>query len=121
MASLSASGSSRRSTPWIAGLVLGVGDGFLALEVPTIGLLLFGIALVPLSRRGTRTSGLGGLAVGFGGAWVAVLEHARIECSSGAWQGCTMGSLTDDFLLAGVAILAAGLALTAIAAFRRPH
>jgi hypothetical protein len=108
-----------RRTARLAGLVLGIADGFLSLEIPVIGLLLVCLALVLLGLRAGRAAGLGGLAIGFGGTWVAALLNERFQCSTGAWQGCTGGSLDVPYLVAGAVILAAGIGLTLISCLRR--
>ena len=104
-----------RSTAWLAGLVLGVVAGFVALELPTLGIVFLVLALVLLGRRAPRRAGVGGLALGFGSLWVVVLAHAWFECATGTWHGCTGSSSADGFLVAGVVILLLGVLLTWIA------
>jgi hypothetical protein len=92
---------------WIAGLVVGVAGGFLALEFPTLGWL---------------AAAIGGLLTGFGAIWLALLGRVAITCRATDGFGCHAPGI-EPWLAVGAGVLAIGLALTIVAfarARRRP-
>jgi hypothetical protein len=108
-----------RRSAWIAGLVVGVGAGFLSLSIPVVGWMI-GLAFLAgavLSRA--VAAGIGGFLVGGGGTWLAVLieSDARCRAFNGPGRGCMSPDLAP-WLAVGVALLLAGAVVTAIAARR---
>ena len=105
-------------TAWLLGLLLGVLDGFLGFEFPPLALGLLAVATIVLSRDASRAAGIGGLLLGAGGLWIAVLLHAQASCTdfnAGPGQECVMPDVTPYLGAAAVAALV-GLALTLRAA-----
>jgi hypothetical protein len=106
---------------WAIGLLLGALDGFLALEVPFLGALLTLAAALLLSRVERRVAGLGGLLLGGGGVWTGFLVRAAATCAAANAtpdQGCSMPDISG-FVVAGMIVTIAGLALSVAAARRR--
>jgi hypothetical protein len=98
----------RAGRGWIAGLVVGVAGGFLALEFPTLGWL---------------AAAIGGLLTGIGACWLVLLGRVAITCqATGDELGCHAPGI-EPWLAVGAGVLAIGLALTIVAfarARRRP-
>jgi hypothetical protein len=109
--------STRRSA-WFSGLVVGVVAGFLTLELPTLGwLLVVAYAVGALVWR-RLLSGVGGLLTGIGVIWVTLLGRVALTCqATGDELGCHAPDL-GPWLLVGVTMLIAGLALTALDGWR---
>jgi hypothetical protein len=108
-------------TARLSGLVLGVANGFLLFEFPTLALLLLLVSAVLVTRPAAWSAGLGGLALGLGGLWTVVLWSAEARCdafNAVPNQGCEMPTI-DGYLLAGLAVSAIGIGLTVIAWRRR--
>jgi len=106
--------TTRRRTAWLAGLVLGVVNGFLLFEFPILAVVLLLASAVLVTRSRSWTAGLGGLAIGLGGLWVLVLGRARASCDAFnevPGQGCVMPTV-DGYLIAGAIVALAGIALT---------
>ena len=109
----------RRGSAWLAGLVVGVGAGFLSLSIPVIGWVI-GLAFLAgalLSRA--VAAGIGGLLVGGGGTWLVVLieSDARCRAFNGPGRECISPDLAP-WLAVGIGLLLAGAVATAIAARR---
>jgi hypothetical protein len=110
-----------RRTAWLAGLALGVLDGFLGFEFPTLALVLVILAAVLLARQRPWRAGIGGLLIGAGSLWLVVLFRAVATCrafDAVPNQGCVMPAM-DGFLIAAGVVALVGLALTA-ASIRSP-
>lgn len=112
----------RPRTAWLLGLVLGALDGFLGFEFPSLALVLFLLGAILLARDASRAAGLGGLLLGPGGLWIAVLLRAQASCAAfnaSPDQGCVMPDLTPYLTAAAVAtLLGLGLTLTGARARR---
>jgi hypothetical protein len=109
-------------TAWLAGLVLGVPAAFLVLVFPLVGVLILLAAVALLLLRGPRRFGIGGLLIGFGSTWTALLLLARLNCdafNAAPNQGCTEPPTIDTYLVAGVILAMLGLALTLVAVRER--
>jgi hypothetical protein len=109
-------------TAWLSGLLLGILNGFLLFEFPTLALVLVLASALLLTRPAAWSAGLGGLAVGVGGLWTFVLWQAQARCdafNAVPNQGCEMPTI-DGYLVAGILVAAAGLGLTIHAWRRRP-
>jgi hypothetical protein len=108
---------------WIAGLVVGVAGGFLALEFPTLGWLILVLFAIPAAVVGPRAAAIGGLLTGFGACWLVLLGRVAITCqATGDELGCHAPGI-EPWLAVGAGVLAIGLALTIVAfarARRRP-
>jgi hypothetical protein len=113
---------SRPRSIWLAGLALGALDGFVALEFPSLGLLLTAVAAIVLSRQHRGAVGVGGLLTAGGAVWLFFLTRAIRECAAfnaSQGQGCEMPDMSP--WLTGAAIAAVvGVALT-IAGVRDRH
>lgn len=100
---------------WLAGVVVGAAGGFAALEAPPVG---YGVLLafaVPAVIGRTRLAALGGLLLGFGGAWALLLGRVAVTCRP---PTCLSPDI-ESWVAVGAGIGAAGLALTAISVLRR--
>ena len=104
---------SRRT--WLAGLAVGAAGGFTSLEVPIIGWPIVMAFLVPAVISKARVAAIGGLLAGLGGVWTALLGRVALTCVA---PDCRSPGI-EDWLLAGVAIFGAGIALTAVDVARR--
>jgi hypothetical protein len=108
---------------WLAGLVLGLLEGFLLFEFPTLALALVLATTILMTRPAAWSAGLGGLAVGVGGLWTVVLWQAQARCdafNAVPDQGCEMPTV-DGYLLVGLVVAAVGVVLTLHAWRRRPR
>lgn len=108
-------------TAWLAGVVLGVLDGFLLFEFPLLGLVLTLIAALLLGRERPRSAGIGGLLVGIGGCWTFFLTRAKLAClafDAAPNQGCEMPTV-EGYLVAAGLVLLVGIGLTLRLALRR--
>jgi hypothetical protein len=105
-------GSTRRG--WLGGFVVGVTAGCLTLEFPSLGWLLAIAFAVPAAIVGPRFAAIGGLLAGLGAIWTVLLGHGALTCR----EGCEDPGI-ETWLVFGGSLLAAGLALSAIAAWRR--
>ncbi|GAC1675071.1 MAG: hypothetical protein NVS9B8_17440 [Candidatus Limnocylindrales bacterium] len=110
-------------TVWFAAALLGALAGALTLEIPSIGwLLVFGFAL-PATLAGRRSAALGGMLLGLGAAWIALLSAASARCTTfnaEPGQGCTEPDL-GPWLTIGFAMLVGGALLTSRAWWNRPR
>ena len=108
----------RSNTVWFAGLAIGVLAAILGLILPVAGLGLGIAATLLVLLRGPRTFGLGGVWLGFGGVWTALLFRALLECamSPTPGDGCS-SQMFQAYLVVGVLMAVLGL-LVSIAAFR---
>jgi hypothetical protein len=100
---------------WLAGLVIGVGGGFLVLIFPTLGLVLVGLGVVGVLRARRRRAGGSGLLIGIGATIIVLLTRAQLECEAvdaAPNQGCNGPDLTPFFVVSGV-LVALGLVLAA--------
>ena len=100
---------------WFAGLALGAGGGFLALEFPLLGLAILIATALIVWRRGRLGAGVGGLLVGAGGMWLALFGRVAIDCRVDA--GCTAPDI-GAAVATSVGVLAIGLGLSMLAAVR---
>ena len=102
-------------TNWLAGLVVGVAAGLLTLTVPTLGyamLLAFGLLLI---RAAPRLPAIGGLFVGLGATWLALLLRSTLACNAfdaAPGQECRAPDL-GPWLAGGVLLLAIGIVASA--------
>ena len=87
----------------LVGLVVGVGSLVGGPFAGTIGLL----AAVLVAWRAPRDAPVGGLAVGFGLAWIALLARADLACET----DCVGPDLRPWYLVGG-ALVAFGVVLT---------
>jgi hypothetical protein len=110
-----------RRTDWLAGLVVGVVAGVLALIFPTLGwgiALVFGLLII---RRARRLPAFGGLFLGLGAAWVGLLVRAQLACQAfdaEPGQECIQPDV-GPWLAVGATFLAIGIVSTVAAALRR--
>ena len=99
---------------WLAGLTVGAGAGFLALELPVLGWLI-AIAFLAgglVSRR--LLAAAAGLLVGSGLTWTTLIGRVALTCrGSGVELGCRAPGI-KTWLAVGAGILALGLAATAV-------
>lgn len=103
---------------WVAGLVVGVAGGFLALELPTLGYLIVILFAIPAAIRGPRLAAIGGLLTGFGTVWLLLLGRVALACQAPDGEiGCHAPGI-EGWLAVGGAVLAIGLALSIIAGIR---
>src|SRR5258705_9439811 len=108
----------RARSGWIAGLVVGVAGGFLALEFPTLGWLILVLFAVPAAVVGPRAAAIGGLLSGFGACWLVLLGRVAITCrATGDEPGCEAPGI-ESWLAVGAGIIVIGIALTIFAAAR---
>jgi len=108
----------RAPTVWLAGLLIGVLAGILGLILPIAGLGLLIAATLLVLLRGTWAFGLGGVWLGFGGLWSALLLRAGLECAMNpaSSDGCS-SQMFQAYLVVGVLMSVTGLLVSA-AAFR---
>jgi len=100
---------------WIPGFVVGVAAGFATLELPTLGWLLVIVFSIIAAIRGPRIAAIAGLLTGLGSIWLVILGHVAISCqATGSEPGCHAPDIAP-WLIAGGAMLAAGVALTLVA------
>jgi hypothetical protein len=101
------------SSAWLSGLVVGVGAGFLALEVPAVGWLIAVVFVLGalLSRR--RIAAIGGELTALGGTWVLLFRIAADTCREGCEAPDVSGWLVAAWVLAAI-----GAFLTVVAADR---
>ena len=107
---------------WLAGLVMGVGGGFLVLIFPAVGVLLLGLGAIGVLRARPRMTGTSGLLVGTGAMMLAVLIQAQMACQAfdaAPDQGCEAPDVTSYVVAAG-GLLVAGLLGSVVAVRRRP-
>ena len=109
-------------TVWLAALLGGVLAGICGLIFPIagIGLLVLATLLTLLaSSRGPRLVALGGVWLGFGGLWSALLLRAGLECATQppSSDGCG-SSMFQAYVAVGVVTAALGL-FVSIRALRR--
>jgi hypothetical protein len=111
----------RRSlSNWIAGLVVGVGAGVLALVLPVLGWVIALAFLVGLIRARPRIPAVGGLFLGVGTTWLALLLRSHFECqgfNTTPGQACMEPDI-GPFLAVGAALLAVGMFATAATLMR---
>lgn len=111
----------RRSlSNWIAGLVVGVGAGVLSLVLPILGWVIAAAFLVGLIRATPRISAVGGLFLGIGTTWIALLLRSHAECqafNATPGQACAEPDI-GPFLAIGAALLLVGLFATAATLIR---
>lgn len=105
---------------WIAGLVVGAGAGVLALILPILGwgiVLVFALLII---RAAPRMPAFGGLFLGLGATWLALLIRSHLKCqafNSTPGQACAEPDF-GPLLAVGAALLAIGILGTVAAAFR---
>ena len=109
---------SRARRGWLSGLAVGVTAGFATLEIPSLGWLLVVAFAVPAAISGPRLAAIGGLVVGLGGVWLALLGRVALTCTAtGDELGCHAPGI-EPWLAVSGAMLATGLLLTTLAAIR---
>jgi hypothetical protein len=99
---------------WLIGAGLGALDGFVALEIPWIGLLLSAATAVVLARQRRGRLGVGGLLLTGGAIWLFFLVRAILDCQafdSMSDHGCAMPDLTP-WIAGGFVAIGAGILLT---------
>jgi uncharacterized membrane protein len=104
---------------WLGGLVVGAVAGFLSLELPLVGWVLFVAFAAVALLAGPRLAGLGGLLIGTGTIVLALVTVADARCrqSNGPGEGCTPPDMTP-WLVIGLAMAVAGVILSLVAAVR---
>jgi hypothetical protein len=103
---------------WLGGLAVGAAGGFASLEIPTLGWLVIAAFVVPAVIGGRRLASIGGLLVGIGGVWIALLGRIALTCqATGDELGCHAPDL-EPWLTAGAAMFGIGLFLTILATIR---
>jgi YndJ-like protein len=102
------------SRRWAIGLVTGLTVGIGVLITGFLGAVLGILALLLLSIEPEREAPVGGLFVGFGLGWLALLGTASARCG----EGCVFPDLTP-WIVASLAMIGLGLVLTGIATRRR--
>jgi hypothetical protein len=108
----------RARKAWIAGLVVGVAGGFLALEFPTLGWLILALFAIPAAVVESRATAIGGLLSGLGVCWLVILGRVAITCrSTGDEPGCQAPGI-EPWLAVSAGIMAIGVALTIFAMAR---
>lgn len=101
---------------WLSGLAVGAAGGFAALEFPPVGWFVIVGFTLPAVVVGPRIASVGGLLVGIGGVWIALLGRMALTCqATGEDLGCHAPNL-DPWLDAGAVMLAVGALLTIAAA-----
>jgi hypothetical protein len=103
-------------TVWLAALSIGVLAGILGLILPVAGLGLGVAATLLVLLRGPRLVGLGGVWLGFGGLWSALLIRAGIECATGPApsDGCS-SPMFQAYLVVGLLMAVLGLVVSVVA------
>ena len=105
---------------WLAGLVVGVGAGVLALILPAIGYAI-ALAFALLMVRATpRLPAFGGLFLGLGATWLTLLIRSHLDCqafNSTPGQGCVEPDI-GPLLGVGAVMLAIGVLATVAALIR---
>ena len=105
----------RSRSGWIPGFVVGVAAGFATLEFPTLGWLLVIMFVIVAAILGPRIGAIAGLLTGLGSIWLVLLGRVAISCqATGSELGCHAPDI-EPWLVAGGAMLAAGVALTVVA------
>jgi hypothetical protein len=111
----------RRSlSNWIAGLVVGVGAGVLSLVLPILGWVIAVAFLVSLIRATPRLPAVGGLFLGLGTTWLALLLRSHGECqafNAAPGQACIEPDI-GPFLAIGAGLLSIGMFATAATLIR---
>jgi hypothetical protein len=97
---------------WLVGLGLGVPTGFLLLEFPIAGVLIFAAAGTVLAIKGQAMAGIGGLLVGVGLTWIVAFGRVKLTCHP---DSCTAPTI-DAYLAVSFAILAFGTVASAVSA-----
>lgn len=106
--------SPNRRSVWIGGVVVGLSSGFLALTLPTIGYAIALLFIVgALLARGALPA-LGGLFLGFGSTWVALIANGALRCDPAS---CIPPNLAP-WLAIGLTLVIVGGALSVAAARR---
>jgi hypothetical protein len=109
---------SRASRRWLSGVAVGVTAGFATLEIPSLGWLLVIAFALPAAISGPRLAAIGGLLIGLGGVWLALLGRVALTCTAtGDELGCQSPGI-ESWLAVGGAMFASGLLLTVLAAIR---
>jgi len=98
---------------------VGVTAGFATLELPSLGwLLVAAFAIVTLANR-DRLPAIAGILTGLGGIWLTLLGRVAWTCRAPDGEiGCQAPGI-EPWLVAGLAMLACGVLLTAIWTRRR--
>jgi hypothetical protein len=94
--------------------VIGLVFGLATLIGGTVMAILGLVATVLISIRPGRMAAVGGVLTGLGACWLALFASAGARCG----PGCSMTDLTP-WMLAGAAMLAVGLGLSALAVWSR--
>jgi hypothetical protein len=103
---------------WLSGLAVGATGGFASLEIPLLGWLVIVAFAVPALIVGPRLASIGGLLVGVGGVWLALLGRVALTCqATGDELGCHAPDL-QPWLRVGGAMLGIGVLLTIVATIR---
>jgi hypothetical protein len=111
----------RRSlSNWIAGLVVGVGAGVPSLVLPILDWVIAVAFLVGLTRATPRVPAVGGLFVGLGTTWLALLLRSHVECqafNAAPGRACMEPDI-GPYVAVGAALLAVGMFATAATLIR---
>lgn len=106
---------------WLAGLVMGVCGGFLALIFPPMGVLMIGLGAIGTFRARPRLAGASGLLVGSGAIILALMVQALMACrafDAAPNQDCEAPDITAYLVLAG-ALSVAGVLGSLLTMHRR--
>ena len=111
---------SRGRSNWLAGVVVGVAAGILTLSFPTLGWVIVLAFLLGLIKASPRLPAVGGLFVGLGTAWLALLVRSNQACQAfDAAPGQECGSPDiGGWLAVGGVLLAIGVVSTVLAQIR---
>jgi hypothetical protein len=114
-------GPSRDRSDWLAGLVVGVAGGVLFWTLPTLGLLILALFVVPVLLLRRSILGVAGTLVGAGGSALVVLVSAAARCDrfdAAPNRECVQPDLSP-WLVGAAFVLVTGIALSVSAVWRR--
>ena len=101
---------------WLAGLVVGVAAGVLALLLPVVGYAIALIFALLMIRATPRLPAFGGLFLGLGASSLTLLIRAHLDCQAfnlTPGQGCLEPDI-GPLLAVGAVLLAIGVLTTVV-------
>lgn len=110
-----------RRTAWLAFLLLGVLDGVVLLEFPTLGWMILALGLGGIGVRPPRIAAVAGLIAGIGASWTSILVWGTLRCEAfnrEPGQSCESPGI-EGWILVGLVILAVGVVLSTFLIVRR--